>query len=140
MVKEKYRKINRLAFLYAFKNRAAHTGKKCRHIAFEQGINIGDGIAPITIKRITFRLQALINLLRNGVLAALFTYQTGKAATYPIGRYQYQGITIANYGERNVSSLPAYHHLDLSASYTPKPDSKKRWKGEWVFEYLQCVQ
>ena len=42
-------------------------------------------------------------------------------------------ITIGNYGVRNANSLPAYHHLDLSATYTPKPDSKKRWKGEWVF-------
>lgn len=29
--------------------------------------------------------------------------------------------------------MPAYHHLDVSATYTPKPDSTKRWKGEWVF-------
>ncbi|MBA4058351.1 MAG: hypothetical protein C0490_26775, partial [Marivirga sp.] len=34
---------------------------------------------------------------------------------------------------RNENTLPAYHHLDVSATYTPKPDRKKGWRGEWVF-------
>jgi hypothetical protein len=29
--------------------------------------------------------------------------------------------------------LPTYHHLDISATYTPKPQKKKGWQGEWVF-------
>ena len=63
----------------------------------------------------------------------IFTYQTGKAATFPVGKYQYQEVTIADYGLRNENSLSAYHHLDLSATYIPKPDKKKGWQGEWVF-------
>ncbi|MFB9076308.1 carboxypeptidase-like regulatory domain-containing protein [Flavobacterium procerum] len=63
----------------------------------------------------------------------IFTFQSGKAATFPNGKYQYQGITVASYGARNEDSLSAYHHLDLSATYTPKPDKKKGWQGEWNF-------
>jgi hypothetical protein len=63
----------------------------------------------------------------------IFTFQSGKAATFPNGKYQYQGITVSSYGTRNDDSLAAYHHLDVSATYTPKPDKKKGWQGEWNF-------
>ncbi len=101
--------------------------------AGEPGINNGEWYRANYDKTHNLSLTAAYQLTKKWNFGGLFTWQTGKAATYPIGKYQYQGITIANYGERNVNSLPAYHHLDLSATYTPKPDSKKRWKSEWVF-------
>ncbi|NLU95324.1 TonB-dependent receptor [Chitinophaga sp. Ak27] len=101
--------------------------------AAEPGINNGQWYRANYDKTHNLSLTAAYQLTKKWSFGGIFTYQTGKAATYPIGKYQYQGITTANYGRRNANSLPAYHHLDLSASYTPKPDSKKRWKGEWVF-------
>jgi len=101
--------------------------------AEEPGINNGEWYRANYDKTHNFSLTAAYQLMKKWSFGGIFTYQTGKAATYPIGKYQYQGITIANYGQRNINSLPAYHHLDLSATYTPKPDSKKRWKSEWVF-------
>ena len=101
--------------------------------AQEPGINNGEWYRANYDKTHNLSLTAAYQLTKKWSFGGLFTYQTGRAATYPIGKYQYQGITIANYGVRNASSLPAYHHLDLSATCTPKPDSKKRWKGEWVF-------
>ncbi|SIN70316.1 TonB-dependent receptor [Chitinophaga niabensis] len=101
--------------------------------AEEPGINNGEWYRANYDKTHNLSLTAAYQLTKKWSFGGIFTYQTGKAATYPIGKYQYQGITIGNYGERNINSLPAYHHLDLSATYIPKPDSKKRWKGEWVF-------
>lgn len=101
--------------------------------ADEPGINKGEWYRANYDKTHNFSLTAAYQLAKKWNLGGIFTYQTGKAATYPIGKYQYQGITVANYGARNVNSLPAYHHLDLSATYIPKPDSKKNWKSEWVF-------
>ena len=101
--------------------------------ADEPGINNGEWYRANYDKTHNLSLTAAYQLTKKWSFGGIFTYQTGKAATYPIGKYQYQGITIANYGERNASSIPSYHHLDLSATWTPKPDSKKRWKGEWVF-------
>lgn len=101
--------------------------------AAEPGINSGEWYRANYDKTHNLSLTAAYQLTKKWSFGGIFTYQTGKAATYPIGKYQYQGITIGNYGERNANSLPAYHHLDLSATYTPKPDSKKRWKSEWVF-------
>jgi hypothetical protein len=62
-----------------------------------------------------------------------FILQSGQPVTFPNGQYEYQGITIPSYDARNESNLPLYHHLDLSATYTPKPDKKKGWQSEWVF-------
>ena len=60
-------------------------------------------------------------------------FQTGRPVTYPNGQYQYEGLNIASYGDRNEDRLTAYHRLDVSATYTPNRRPDKRWKGEWVF-------
>ncbi|MGJ5643022.1 TonB-dependent receptor [Formosa sp. S-31] len=62
-----------------------------------------------------------------------FIFQTGRPVTYPVGQYEYEGLSIANYQGRNTNRLPAYNRLDLAATFKPnyKPDAK--WKGEWVF-------
>ncbi len=62
-----------------------------------------------------------------------FVFQTGRPVTYPNGQYTYEGLSIATYSNRNEDRLPAYHRLDVSATYTPNIDNDKRWKGEWVF-------
>jgi outer membrane receptor for ferrienterochelin and colicin len=99
----------------------------------EPGINNGQWYRANYDKTHNLSITAAYQLTKRWNFGGIFTYQTGRAATYPIGKYQYQGITVANYGARNLNSLPAYHHLDLSATYIPKPDSKKKWKSEWVF-------
>ena len=59
-------------------------------------------------------------------------FQTGRPVTYPNGQYEYEGISVASYAERNSDRLPAYHRLDLSLNYKPNKKPNKRWKGEWV--------
>lgn len=64
---------------------------------------------------------------------AIFALQSGQPATFPEGYYQYGDVNVPVYGDRNGDRLPMYHHLDISATYVPKPDKKKGWQGEWVF-------
>jgi hypothetical protein len=59
--------------------------------------------------------------------------QSGQPVTYPNGQYTYLGVVVPNYGLRNENRLPAYHHLDVSATLTPTKNDNKNWKGEWVF-------
>jgi hypothetical protein len=65
--------------------------------------------------------------------SANFVYQTGRPVTYPNGQYEYEGISIASFDERNANRLPAYHRLDLSATFTPTKNKNRRWQSEWVF-------
>lgn len=60
-------------------------------------------------------------------------FQTGRPVTYPNGQYIYEGLSVATYSDRNADRLPAYHRLDVSATYTPNRKPDKRWKSEWVF-------
>ncbi|MDR1876846.1 MAG: TonB-dependent receptor [Flavobacteriaceae bacterium] len=101
--------------------------------ADEPGINEGEWYRANYDKLHNLSVNLAYQLSKKWTFAGIFTFQSGKAATFPDGKYQYQGITIASYGTRNENSLSAYHRLDLSAVYVPKPDKKKRWQGEWVF-------
>ena len=62
-----------------------------------------------------------------------FIFQTGQPTNYPIGQFEFQGITIPYYGLRNKERLPDYHRLDVSATLTPRKNTGRNWKAEWVF-------
>ena len=74
---------------------------------------------------------------------ANFVYQSGKPVTYPNGQYEINlngdytqssgTLKVPVYSNRNEFRLPSYHHLDISATYTPKQKRPRKWKGEWVF-------
>jgi len=101
--------------------------------AGEPGINNGEWYRANYDKLHNLSITASYTLNRKWSFGAIMTYQTGRSVTYPKGQYVYQGISVPSYGLRNENTLPAYHHLDVSATYTPKPDRKTGWRGEWVF-------
>jgi hypothetical protein len=63
--------------------------------------------------------------------SAIWVYATGNPTTYPSGRFEIDGEYFPIYSGRNEYRRPDYHRLDLSFTYIPKPDSKKRWRSEW---------
>ncbi|MCX2739060.1 TonB-dependent receptor [Pontibacter anaerobius] len=63
---------------------------------------------------------------------ANWTYSTGGAITMPVGRYEYNGKTYPVYSERNGYRLPAYHRLDLSATYEKPHNEFKKYSGRWT--------
>lgn len=63
--------------------------------------------------------------------SGLFVYSTGNAVTFPTGKYELNGQTVFQYSNRNADRMPAYHRMDLSATY--EPSSNKRFRGSWTF-------
>jgi len=58
----------------------------------------------------------------------VFVFASGNTLTMPSQLYFYQGELITEFGDRNAYRFPAYHRLDLSATYvTSKPN--KRFKS-----------
>ncbi|MFK5982866.1 MAG: TonB-dependent receptor [Flavobacteriaceae bacterium] len=101
--------------------------------AIEPGINNGKWYNTPWDKTHDFSVTGQYELSKKWLFSSNFVFQTGRPTTYPNGQYEYNGNVIPIYEDRNSSRLSSYHHLDVSATWTPKPASEKRWKGEWVF-------
>jgi hypothetical protein len=99
----------------------------------ETGINNGDWYRTGYDKTHNLSITGSYTHTEKWTFGAIFALQSGQPVTYPNGQYIYQGISVPSYGARNDNNLPLYHHLDVSATYTPKPEKKKGWQGEWVF-------
>ncbi len=99
----------------------------------ESGINNGQWYNSPWDKTHDISVTGQYELSKKWSFGANFIFQTGIPTTYPEGQYEYNGVVVPVYEARNSSRLSAYHRLDFSATWTPKPESTKRWKGEWVF-------
>jgi hypothetical protein len=99
----------------------------------EIGINNGQWYRSAYDKLHNIAVTANYTLNEKWNFGGNFTLQSGQPVTYPNGQYEYKDLIVPNYGERNKNNLPLYHHLDVSATYIPKPYKKKGWQSEWVF-------
>ncbi|AWG27001.1 TonB-dependent receptor [Flavobacterium kingsejongi] len=99
----------------------------------ETGINNGEWYRSTYDKMHNLAVTSSYKYTEKWSFGAILAVQSGRPVTYPEGQYQYQGINVPVYGERNKNNLAAYHHLDISATYTPKPEKTKGWQSEWVF-------
>jgi ferric enterobactin receptor len=90
---------------------------------------------PHTLNAMTvFRPNLMVTVAFN------FTLSSGRAATYPFGRYTLFdptifGANIPIYQDRNQDRIPAYHRLDFSITFDQNPNKhpERKWKNSWVF-------
>lgn len=62
-----------------------------------------------------------------------FVYSTGQTVTLPSGRFEYLGVIVPVYSDRNGGRFPAFHRLDLSFSWDSKKNENRRVQIERVF-------
>lgn len=62
---------------------------------------------------------------------ANWVFATGSPVTFPTGRFVIGNTIAPVYSERNAYRLPAYHRLDLSLTYSPRAETRRKWRGEW---------
>jgi len=101
--------------------------------ATEPGINDGEWYLSNYDKTHDLSITGSYKLNKKWQLNANFIFQTGLATTFPTAQYDYQGITVPVYDDRNVDRLPEYHRLDLSATLTPKPGENRKFQSSWNF-------
>jgi hypothetical protein len=97
------------------------------------GVNLDKPFAANHDRRHVVNIQAAYDLNNRWTFGATFTYSTGRPITLPTGKFEYQNYDPDIITERNGYRLPAFHRLDLSATYNPKKNAGRRWKGQWVF-------
>lgn len=61
-------------------------------------------------------------------VSAVFVYYTGNAATFPVGKYEINGVTIPYYGLRDENRYPPYDRLDIAATFQLK--KRKNWEHD----------
>jgi hypothetical protein len=64
---------------------------------------------------------------------SVFVYGTGNATSLPERFYIVEGVLTQEFSKVNQYRLPAYHRIDLSATYTPKQKPGKKIQSNWVF-------
>ncbi|MCF8715783.1 TonB-dependent receptor [Joostella atrarenae] len=101
--------------------------------SIEPGINNGKWYHTPYDKTHDISLTASYTLTPKWSFGGNFIFQTGRPASFPSGQYEYEGVTVPSYGERNNNRLPSYNRLDVSATYIPNPKKTKGWQSEWVF-------
>ncbi|MDZ7630808.1 MAG: TonB-dependent receptor [Gemmatimonadaceae bacterium] len=82
------------------------------------GINGGRYFPGPFDKTHNLSVVAIRPLGRKWTLGSTFALSSSLPATFPVARYQVDGLLVTEYGPRNASRLPLYHRLDLSATRT----------------------
>ncbi len=99
----------------------------------ETGINNGNWYKTAYDKTHDISIIGSYELNSRWQLNSNFVYQTGLPTTYPSGQYSFENLVIPVYSPRNSERLPAYHRLDISATYTPSKNAGRDYKSSWNF-------
>ncbi|MDX9696681.1 MAG: TonB-dependent receptor [Bacteroidales bacterium] len=63
-------------------------------------------------------------------VSATWVYATGNPVTFPSGKYEYEGMAVPIFTERNSYRMPDYHRLDISITLKGKEKPNKRLRSE----------
>ncbi|MBK0403033.1 TonB-dependent receptor [Adhaeribacter sp. BT258] len=76
-------------------------------------------------------IVGIYNLNEKWTFSSTFVYYTGNAITFPGGKYMINGRIENLYTERNAYRMPAYHRLDIGATWIRKKTEK--FESSWSF-------
>lgn len=65
-------------------------------------------------------------------ISANFQYNTGRPITYPESTFDFNGVRVANYSNRNQYRIPDYHRLDLSFHMASSLKREKKIEADWT--------
>jgi hypothetical protein len=95
------------------------------------GINNGNWYAAKQDATHDVSLVLIYDINKKWSISGTWVFKTGNAVTFPSGKYYINGDVQYYYTERNGYRMPAYHRLDLGATYYFK--KKKRWESNLNF-------
>ena len=72
-------------------------------------------------------------LSKKWTFSAVFIYGSGNAITLPTSFYFIDNTLVQQFSKVNDYRIPAYHRLDISATYTPQHKKPRKWQGSWNF-------
>lgn len=93
-------------------------------------INNGDPYPAPYDKPNNIAVVANYQFLPRWSVSANWVYATGNPVTFPTGRAEIGGKVIPIYSDRNAYRYQDYHRLDLSVTFSSKPNETKRFKWD----------
>jgi hypothetical protein len=96
-----------------------------------EGINKGQFYPAKQDRTHDVTLVGIYELSKNWTLSATWVYYTGNAVTFPSGKYMINGQVVNYYTGRNDYRMPAYHRLDIGATWQKKRTEKS--ESSWNF-------
>jgi hypothetical protein len=93
-----------------------------------KGINNGEWYRANFDKPHDLSIFGLYQLNKKWDFSANFVLASGRPFTQPIGKYEWDGMTLPVMGERNAHRIPTYHRLDIAANLSPEGK-----RGSWSF-------
>lgn len=97
-----------------------------------EGINNGHWYNASNDRRHDINIVGIYDATKHWRLSAAWTYYSGMAFSAPYAKYEIIDNWIYYYAERNGYRAPAYHRLDLSATWS-KRTNKTRTLRQWTF-------
>ena len=94
------------------------------------GINGGQWYTASNDRRHDIAVVGIYQLSNRWELSAAWRYNTGQALTAPSAKYEIDGHTYYYYAERSGYRAPAYHRLDISATYSRRTAKTTQ---QWAF-------
>lgn len=89
-----------------------------------EALNLGKEFYAKYDRRHDVSLVLIYDVAKRWSVSAVGVYGTGNAISIPVAYYFVDVNFVTEYGDRNAFRMPAYHRVDVSATYTP--DRKKR--------------
>ena len=113
------------------------------------GINDGEWYNARQDRTHDFAIVANYQLNKKWNLSANWIYYTGDAVTFPAGKYVIDNQIVFYYTRRNEYRMPAYHRLDLGATYqwegapffarwALNDERAQKWKNELAFSLFNA--
>jgi hypothetical protein len=96
-------------------------------------LNYGERYPAKYDRRHDLSVVGIYELNKHWKMSAVFVYATGNATSLPERFYIVEGVLSQEFSRINQYRLANYHRLDFSATWTPHPETTKKFHGSWVF-------
>lgn len=96
-----------------------------------EGINNGDYYPAKQDRTHDISIVGIYELSKKWSFSATWVYYTGNAVTFPSGKYEIAGQVVNYYTERNGYRMPAYHRMDIGATWQRRKTEK--FESSWNF-------
>ncbi len=89
-----------------------------------EGINNGSYYPAKQDRTHDVSIVGMYQISKKWNISATWVYYTGNAVTFPSGKYEVAGQVVNYYTERNGYRMPAYHRLDIGATWQIRKNLK----------------